>query len=73
MAYSKCFSAQTLIVCYGNFAKKQNSDCLYIMTYENRVFKMRKRQKFGFNRDFSFSISNIFLELLVTHVKLYIF
>ena len=74
MAYSKSFNAQTLIVCYGNFAKKQNSDCVDIMTCDNWVFKMGKTDKnFDFTEIFLFSISNFFVEPLVTHIKLYIF
>ena len=45
MAYSKCFNARTLIPCYGNFIKKQNSDCLDKMTCDNWVFKMGKKTK----------------------------
>ena len=70
MAYSKCFNANTLIACYENLTKKQNSDCLDRMTCDNWVPKMFG-QKFGFYSDFL--ISNIFVELLVIHIKLYIF
>ena len=82
MAYSKCFNAETLIVCYGSFNKKKNSDCLDIMTCDNWVFKMGKQMKIqngkkdenlDFTEIFSFLISNVFVELLVTHAKLYIF
>ena len=45
MAYSKCFSAQTLIVCYRDFTKKQNSDYLDIMTCDNWVLKIGKKMK----------------------------
>ena len=74
MAYSKCFNSQTLIVSFGNFPKKQNSDYLDIMTCDNWVFKMGKKDKNSdFMEMFSFLISNIFVELLVTHIKLYIY
>ena len=43
MAYSKCFNAETLIVCHGNFTKKQNSDCLDITACDNWVFKIGKK------------------------------
>ena len=49
MACSKYFNLQTLTVCYGNFTKKQNSDCLDL---DNWLFKIGK--KFGFYGDFSF-------------------
>ena len=52
MAYSKCFNAQTLIECYGNFTKKKKSDCLDMMTCGFSKIKKKKRQKFGFYRDF---------------------
>ena len=72
MAYSKCFNAQTLIVYYGSFTKKQNSDCLDIMTCGNWVFKMGKKTKIQISWRFSFPISKIFVELLVTHKTIYI-
>ena len=43
MTYSKCFNAQTLMVCYGNFPKKQNSE--YNRINNNWVFKMGKKTK----------------------------
>ena len=52
MAYSKCFNAQTLIECYGNFIKKKKSDCLDMMTCGFSKIKKKKRKKFGFYRDF---------------------
>ena len=74
MAYSKCFSAQNLIWCYGNFTKKYNSDFLDIMTCDSWFFKMGKKTKmWNLRRFFSFSISNIFVELLARHIKLCIF
>ena len=70
MAYSKCFSAQTLIVCYRDFIKKQNSDYLDIMTCDNWVLKKGKKdENFDFTKIFLFLISNIFVELLLTHIK----
>ena len=60
-------------ICYGNFTRKQNSDCLDMMTCDNWVFKMGKKQNSDFMETFSFSISNIFVELLVTHIKQYIY
>ena len=74
MTYSKCFNSQTVIVCYENFTKKQNSDCLNLMTCDNWVFKMGKKdENSDFTEIFSFWFSNIFVELLVTHIKLHIF
>ena len=57
--YSKWFNAQTLIICYGNFPKKQNSDSLDIMTCENQVFKMGKKYE---NSGFIY-ISDVFVKL----------
>ena len=48
MAYSKSFNAQTLIVCYGNFTKKQNSDHSDMMTCNNWVFELRKDKNSDF-------------------------
>ena len=67
--YSKWFSAQTLIICYGNFPKKQNSDSLDIMTCDNQVFKMGKNMKI----QVLFTSLDVFVNLFVTHIKLYKF
>ena len=66
MAYSKCFNAQTLILCYGNFIKKQNSDCLDIINDLWQLgFQYRKKDENpDFTEIYSFSISNVFVELL---------
>ena len=41
-----------MLVWYGNFPKKQNLDFLKVITCENWVSKVEKKQKFGFYRDF---------------------
>ena len=66
MAYLKCFSAQTLILCYGNFTKKQNLDCLHIINdFWQLGFQYRKKDEISdFTEIYSFLISNIFVELL---------
>ena len=71
MAYSKCLNSQTLIVRYANFTKMQNSYFLDIMTIG--FFQNGKENKNSdFMKIFSYSVSNIFVELLVTHKKIYI-
>ena len=74
MVYSKCFNVQTMLAWYGNFPRKQNLDFLEVMTCDNWVFKVgRKNKNLDFTGIFSFSDSNIFVELLVINIKLYIF
>ena len=64
MAYSKCFNAQTLKECYGNFTKKKKSDCLDMMTCGFSKIKKKKDKNLDFTEIFSFLISNILVELL---------